>query len=88
MTYRLTDRWRIPPQMILGPIYCPVDWAEKLDWLRGNNVTLIFWLDGFEADRVFPELGTGTDVPPFYLVEKLSYGRYVYAVRLDELEIL
>jgi len=83
MTYRLTDRWRIPPQMILGPIYCPVDWVEKLDWLRVNNVTLIFWLDGFEADRVFPELATGTDVPPFYLAEKLSYSRYVYAVRLD-----
>jgi hypothetical protein len=88
MTYRLTNSWRIPPQMILGPIYCPVDWAEKLDWLRENNVTLIFWLEGFEADRVFPELATGTDVPPFYLVEQLSFGRYVYAVRLDELEML
>jgi len=88
MTYRLTDRWRIPPQMILGPIYCPVDRVEKLDWLRGNNVTLLYWLEGFEADRVFPELAAGIDVPPFYLVERLSYGRYVYAVRLDELEIL
>jgi hypothetical protein len=84
MTYRLTDRWRIPPQMILGPIYCPVERGEKIDWLRENNVTLLFWLPGFEADRVFPELANGADVPPFYLVEQFSYDRYVYAVRFDE----
>ena len=43
-----------------------------------NNVTMLFWLPGYEVDRVFPELAYGVDVPPFYLLERLRYDRYIY----------
>ncbi len=78
MTYRLIHDWNILPKNILGPIYCPIALDEKIRWLEANNVTLIYWLPDMEADRVFPELSSGLNVPPFFVLEKLGYDRYIY----------
>jgi hypothetical protein len=73
VTYRLTSKWRIPPQNILGPIYCPIDPTEKMEWIKRHQIALLLWVPGYEMDRVFPELIGGEDVPPFYLIEDFGH---------------
>lgn len=80
MTYRLINYWEISPLNILGPIYCPTEPTKKIQWITDNNITLMFWLPGWEAERVFPELSRGTDEPPFYVLEKLGHDRYIYKI--------
>jgi len=83
VTYRLTTSWHVPPQRILGPIYCPTDHLEKMMWLKKHNVTLLLWVPGYETDRVFPELGNGKDQPPFFLIRSFSH-TLLYKVRWGE----
>jgi hypothetical protein len=83
MTYRLTNKYDIKPQNILGPIYAPTEHEAKMTWLQNHNVTLFFWLPGFEADRVFPELSEGRDSPPFYILDVLPFSRFIYEVKWD-----
>ena len=83
VTYRLTNTYDIKPQNILGPIYAPTEHEVKMTWLQAHNVTLFFWLPGFEADRVFPELSEGRDSPPFYILDVLPFSRFIYEVKWD-----
>jgi len=81
ITYRLTTQGGIPPQDILGPIYCPTEQNQKMTWLKKHNVSLLLWVPGYEADRVFPELRGGEDVPPFFLVKDFDGNMFLYEVR-------
>lgn len=81
ITYRLTDRWHIPPQNILGPMYCPPSYPEKSSWLKKENVTLLLWIPVYEMDRVFPELKDGENHPPLFLIYIFDSYMLLYEVR-------